>query len=69
MTTQLHHDGGEAVKNVLDAASVGVVIATILQWLPAIAALLTVIWTAIRIWESATVQGIYACLKRRLRAR
>ena len=39
-----------------DAVSFGVVVATIAEWLPAVAALLTVLWTAIRIYETKTVQ-------------
>lgn len=41
-----------------DAVSVAVVIATLAQWLPAIAAGLSIIWTAIRIYESKTVQSL-----------
>lgn len=47
----------ETLKHVIDGFSVGTVVATIAGWLPAIAALFTVIWTAIRIWETRTVQG------------
>lgn len=46
----------EAVAKTVDALSVGVLIGTIFQWLPAVASLLTIIWTAIRIYESKTVQ-------------
>jgi hypothetical protein len=44
------------LKAVGDIVSVGTVIATIAGWLPAIAALLTIIWTVIRIVETDTVQ-------------
>lgn len=47
----------EQLKAVGDALSVGTVVATIAGWLPAIAAVLTIIWTAIRIFETKTVQG------------
>lgn len=47
----------EAVTAAGDIVSVSVVIATLAQILPSIAALFTVIWTAIRIYETATVQG------------
>jgi hypothetical protein len=30
---------------------------TLMSWLPSIAALFTIIWTAIRIYETKTVQG------------
>jgi hypothetical protein len=48
----------EETKHLVDVASIGTVIATIAGWLPAIAALFTIVWTAIRIYESATVQGL-----------
>ena len=48
----------EPAKLVGDAISVGVTIATIAQWLPAVAALLTIVWTAIRIYETRTVQRL-----------
>ena len=43
-------------KNMADAASVTTIIATFVGWLPHIAALLSIIWMAIRIWETDTVQ-------------
>lgn len=46
----------DAVKSIGDALSIGTVIATIAGWLPAIAALLTIIWTGIRIFETKTVR-------------
>lgn len=41
-----------------DALSAAVVIGTLAQVLPAIAALMTIIWTAIRIYETRTVQRL-----------
>jgi hypothetical protein len=49
-----HH---ESVKNALDAASLVTVVGTLMDVLPAIAALFTIVWTAIRIWETETVQN------------
>lgn len=46
----------EAVKQALDAASVVTVVGTLMEVLPAIAAAFTIVWTAIRIWETKTVQ-------------
>jgi hypothetical protein len=46
----------EHFKTALDVGSVGTVIATIAGWLPAVAALFTIVWTAIRIFETKTVQ-------------
>lgn len=50
----------EAVKHVVDALSVFTVIGTLVDMLPSIAALFTIIWTVIRIWESRTVQALIA---------
>lgn len=47
----------ETIKHIGDALSVSVVVATIASWLPAIAAVMSIIWTAIRIWETETVQN------------
>ncbi len=47
----------ETIKYVGDALSVSVVVATIAAWLPAVAAILSIVWSVIRIYESKTVQG------------
>lgn len=44
-------------KHVVDAVSVVTVVGTIVDTLPSIAALFTIIWTALRIWETQTVQN------------
>ena len=49
-------DQHEATKHAVDALSVITVVGTLMETLPAIAALFTIIWTAIRIWETKTVQ-------------
>lgn len=46
----------ESVKHTIDAASVFAVGGALMGWLPAIAALFTIIWTGIRIYETRTVQ-------------
>ena len=48
----------EATKTVIDAASFMTVLGTLADVLPAVAALFTVVWTAIRIYETATVQRL-----------
>jgi hypothetical protein len=48
----------ETAKHVVDALSLVTVIGTLVQLLPAIAALFTIVWTAIRIYETATVQKL-----------
>jgi len=49
-------DHNEATKHAVDALSFLTVLGTLMEALPAIAALFTIIWTAIRIWETKTVQ-------------
>jgi hypothetical protein len=46
----------DALKYAIDAASFFTVVGTIVSVLPAIAALFTIIWTAIRIYETKTVR-------------
>ncbi len=46
----------ETAKNIVDAASIGVVASTVLAWLPAIATSLSIVWFLIRIWESKTAR-------------
>lgn len=48
----------ESAKHVGDAVSVVTVVGALVQWLPAVAALFTIIWTAIRIYETETVQKL-----------
>ena len=47
----------ESTKHAVDAASVFTAVGSILAWLPAIAALFTIIWTGIRIYETKTIQN------------
>lgn len=46
----------EATKNLVDGISIVTVVSTINAWLPPLAAGFTIIWTAIRIYETKTVQ-------------
>jgi hypothetical protein len=48
----------DSAKHAGDLVSLGVVFATIADWLPSVAALLTIVWTLIRIWETRTVQRL-----------
>ena len=52
MTT--HHDTS---KTLVDAVSLMTVAGTLTDMLPAIAALFSIVWSAIRIWETDTVKG------------
>lgn len=54
MTDTTHETG----KLILDALSVVTVIGTLVEMLPSIAAIFTIVWTGIRIWETDTVQRI-----------
>ena len=49
----------EEVKSIVDALAVTGGVASLAGWLPDIAALVTIIWLSIRIWESDTVRGIF----------
>jgi hypothetical protein len=48
----------ETTKAVGDAVSIVTVVGTLANLLPAIAALLTIIWTGIRIFETPTIQSL-----------
>jgi hypothetical protein len=49
----------EQVKQIGDALSIITVVGTLAELLPAIAAVLTIVWTAIRIWETETIQCVF----------
>jgi hypothetical protein len=49
-----HH---ETAKHVIDALSILTVIGTLVDMLPSIAALISIVWSGIRIYETKTVQG------------
>lgn len=48
----------EGTKQVMDAVSIVTVVGTLGNMLPPVAALLTIVWTVIRIYETKTVQKI-----------
>lgn len=48
----------EHTKSLVDALSVVTVLGALVNALPAIAALFTIIWTALRIWETETVRSL-----------
>ena len=47
----------EGTKHILDGLSLITVLGALVDILPAIAALFTIVWTVIRIYETKTVQG------------
>jgi len=51
-------DTHETTKHVVDALSIMTVVGTLVEMLPSIAALFTIVWTLIRIWETTTVQNL-----------
>lgn len=51
-------EGTEAAKTVVDALSIGTVVATLAGVLPSIAAIFTILWTGIRIYETDTIQWL-----------
>jgi hypothetical protein len=46
----------EQAKTLTDAFSLAIVGGTLVEWLPAVAALLSIVWSLIRLWETATVK-------------
>jgi hypothetical protein len=59
MMTEQH-----AVKTTMDTISVVTVIGTLMDILPPVAALLTIVWTCINIYESVTFQKFVARFKK-----
>lgn len=50
-------DMQETTKTAMDGVSVVTVVGTLAGLLPALAALVTIVWTGIRIFETDTVRG------------
>jgi hypothetical protein len=48
----------ETAKTAIDALSIVTVVGTLAEVLPALAALFTIIWTALRIFETDTIQKL-----------
>lgn len=48
----------ETVKHAVDALSLITVLGTLVDFLPALAAGFSIVWTVIRIWETDTVQRL-----------
>ena len=48
----------DSTKHLLDFASIFTAVGTLLSWLPHLAAIFTIVWTGIRIWETKTIQRI-----------
>ena len=52
------NESHETTKHVVDALSIMTVVGTLVEMLPSIAAIFTIVWTVIRIWETKTVQKL-----------
>jgi hypothetical protein len=48
----------DSLKVVVDAMSLTVVLGTLTQWLPPIAAFVSIVWGCIRIYETETVKNL-----------
>ena len=48
----------ETWKHIIDGASIITVIGTLVEFLPALSAILSIVWVAIRIYETETVQKL-----------
>lgn len=46
----------EDAKHLIDVLSIATVVGTLVDMLPSVAAVFTIVWTVIRIWETDTVQ-------------
>jgi hypothetical protein len=57
-------DINDTSKNIIDGLSIMTVVGSLLSILPALAAIFSIIWTLIRIYETKTVQGIISKLRR-----
>ena len=56
---------GNEAKTVADAAAVVTTVGTMMEFLPALASIFTIIWLGIRIWESDTVQGLLGKVRKK----
>ena len=45
----------DELKHLFDGVSIATMLGSLVQVLPSLAAILTIVWTAIRIWETRTV--------------
>lgn len=52
------HDMSQGTKHLIDLASISTLLGSLVNVLPSIAALLTIVWTLLRIYESETVQRL-----------
>ena len=48
----------EEAKAAIDVVAVTTTVSTLMGWIPAVAAALSIIWTVIRIFETETIQNL-----------
>ena len=54
----------ESIKPIIDAVAVTTTASALVGWLPPIVAILTLVWTVIRIYETETVQRFVQRIKK-----
>ena len=47
-----------AERNLIDLVSIGAMVGALTEFLPQVAAVFTIVWTGIRIYETSTVQRL-----------
>lgn len=57
---ELYNSFNDASKSIVDTLSMLTVIGTLMELLPALAALFSIVWTVIRIYETKTVQSWFS---------
>jgi hypothetical protein len=53
----MKNEAAESIKPLVDVLSIATVLGTLADMLPSVAAIFTIIWTSLRIWETDTVRG------------
>jgi hypothetical protein len=54
----MNEQNQETLKHIIDGASILTVIGTLVEFLPAVSAVLSIVWVAIRIYETDTVKKL-----------
>jgi len=54
----MNEQNQETLKHIVDGASILTVIGTLVEFLPAVSAVLSIVWVAIRIYETDTVKKL-----------
>ena len=54
----MNEQNQETLKHIIDGASILTVIGTLVEFLPAVSAVLSIVWVAIRIYETETVKKL-----------